>query len=81
MKLKHASQEYLDKAATLSMEEAERLFARMHGKLARKFERERIPSLEAVALQLQIEDEELQEWRQRWAELEHREAARVRKDD
>lgn len=81
MKLKQASQEYLDKAAALSMEEAERMFARMHGKLARKFEREKIPSLEAVALQLQIEDEELQEWRQRWAELGEREAARGRKKD
>ena len=81
MKLKQASQEYLDKAAALSMEEAERMFARMHGKLARKFEREKIPSLEAVALQLQIEDEELQEWRQRWAELGEREAARGRKND
>ena len=81
MKFKLASQEYLDKAAALSMEEAERLFARMRGKLARKFEREKIPSLEAVALQLQIEDEELQEWRQRWAELGEREAARGRKND
>ncbi len=81
MKLKQASQEYLDKAAALTMEEAERMFARMHGKLARKFEQEKIPSLEAVALQLQIEDEELQEWRQRWAELEQREAARAKKND
>jgi N-acyl-L-homoserine lactone synthetase len=81
MKLKQASQEYLDKAAALTKEEAERMFARMHGKLARKFEREKIPSLEAVALQLQIEDEELREWRQRWAELEQREAVRARKSD
>ena len=81
MKLKQASREYLDRAAALTMEEAERLFARMHGKLARKFEREKIPSLEAVALQLQIEDEELREWRQRWAELEQREVVRARKSD
>jgi hypothetical protein len=81
MKVKQISKEYLDKAAALSMEEAERLFARMHGKLARKFEREKIASLEAVALQLQIEDEELQEWRQRWAELEQREAVRAGKSD
>ncbi len=81
MKLKQASQEYLDKAAALTMEEAERMFARMRGRLARKFEREKIPSLEAVALQLQIEDEELQEWRQRWTELEQREVARGRKND
>ena len=79
MNLKLSSQEYLDKAAALSKEDAERLFARMRGKLARKVESEKIPSLEAVALQLQIEDEELQEWRQRWAEIEQREAARTKK--
>jgi N-acyl-L-homoserine lactone synthetase len=81
MKLKLSSQEYLDKAAALSKEDAERLFARMRGKLSRKVENEKIPSLEAVALQLQIEDEELQEWRQRWAEIEQREAARTKKGD
>jgi N-acyl-L-homoserine lactone synthetase len=81
MKLKLSSQEYLDKAAALSKDDAERLFARMRGKLSRKVENEKIPSLEAVALQLQIEDEELQEWRQRWAEIEQREAARTKKGD
>ena len=79
MNLKLSSQEYLDQAAALSKEDAERLFARMRGKLARKVESEKIPSLEAVALQLQLEDEELQEWRQRWAEIEQREAARTKK--
>ena len=76
MKLKLASQEYLDKAATLSRDEAERLFSRMRGKLARRFENEKIASLEAVALQLQLEDEELNEWRQRWEEISKREAKR-----
>jgi hypothetical protein len=81
MKLKSASQEYLDKAAVLTMEDVERLFSRMRGKLARKLEGEKIRSLEAVALQLQLEDEELQEWRQRWAEIEHREGTRGKKHE
>lgn len=76
MKLKAASQEYLDKAATLTKEEAERLFSRMHGKLARRLEREKINSLDAIALQLELEDEELNEWRQRWEEISQREAKR-----
>lgn len=74
MKLRPPSQEYLDKAATLSREEAERLFSRMRGKLARRLESEKIQSVEAVALQLQMEDEDLREWREHWAELSAREA-------
>ncbi len=73
MKIKPPSQEYLDKAAALSREEVERLFSRMRRKLTRRLESEKIPSLEAVALQLQFEDEDLAEWRQRWAELSARE--------
>ncbi len=76
MKIKSASPEYLEKAAALSREEAERLFSRMRGKLARRIEHEKIDSLDAIALQLQLEDEELNEWRQRWEELSQREAKR-----
>mgnify|MGYP000644416702 CR=1 FL=1 len=73
MKLKTASPEYLEKAAALTREDAERLFSRMRGKLIRKLEHDKIESLEAVALQLQLEDEDLNEWRQRWAEISERE--------
>jgi hypothetical protein len=50
----------------------------MRGKLARRLENERIDSLDAVALQLQLEDEELNEWRQRWEELSQHEAKRAK---
>ena len=78
MKLKLTSPHYLEKAASLSRDEAERLFSRMRGKLARRFENDKIDALEAVALQLQIEDEDLNEWRQRWEELSKREAGRAK---
>jgi hypothetical protein len=78
MKIKSASPEYLERAATLSREDAERLFSRMRGKLARRLENEKIDSLDAVALQLQLEDEELNEWRQRWEELSQHEAKRAK---
>jgi|JI10StandDraft_1071094.scaffolds.fasta_scaffold135881_4 hypothetical protein len=81
MKLKTALPEYLEKAASLTREEAERLFSRMRGKLIRKLEHDKIESLEAVALQLQLEDEDLNEWRQRWAEIAEREAKQNRKRD
>jgi hypothetical protein len=76
MKIKSASPEYLERAASLSREDAERLFSRMRGKLARRIENEKIDSLDAVALQLQLEDDELNEWRERWEELSQREAKR-----
>jgi len=69
MKHRQASPEYIEKAMTLSQEDAERLFSRMRRKLSHRFESAEIESLEAVALQLQVEDEDLQEWRKRWAEV------------
>jgi hypothetical protein len=69
MKHRQAPPEYIEKAMALSQEDAERLFSRMRRKLSHQFERAEIGSLEAVALQLQAEDDDLQEWRQRWADV------------
>ena len=69
MKWKTASAEYIEKAMALTQEEAEHLFSRMRGKLARRLEKSEIQSLEAVALQLQAEDVDLQHWRKQWAEV------------
>jgi hypothetical protein len=78
MKLKLTSPQYLERAAALSREDAERLFSRMRGKLARRLENEKIDSLDAIALQLQLEDEDLTEWRQRWEEISQRDAKRAK---
>lgn len=67
------SNEYLEKAKLLSREEAEQILARMRGKLSRRLEDKHTSPLEAVAMQLEIEDEKLQEWRERWAEITARE--------
>ncbi len=69
MKPKKASKEYVERARALSKEDAERLFARMRKKLARRVGDEEVEPLEAVALQLQIEDEELKEWRDKMDEI------------
>lgn len=69
MKHRQASPEYIEKAMALSQEDAERLFSRMRRKLSHQLERAEIGSLEAIALQLQAEDDDLQEWRQHWAEV------------
>ena len=69
---KNPSEEYLEKAKLLTKEEAEHLLARMRRKLNRRMEDRTVAPLEAVALQLELEDEKLQEWRQRWAEITER---------
>ncbi len=74
MKLRAPTSEYLAKAKHLSPEDTERLMARMRGRFRRRTEDRRLSALEAMALQLEYEDEELAEWRQRMSEL--REAQR-----
>ena len=69
MKLKMPSQEYIEKAKLLTREDAERLLSRMRGKLMRRREDHKLIPLEAVALQLELEDKQLQEWRARYAEI------------
>ena len=60
---------YLEKANQLNKEETERLLARMRSKLMRRLEDKKMSVQEAVAIQLEIEDEELQEWRTRMTEI------------
>jgi hypothetical protein len=70
---KNPSTEHLEKAKLLTKEEAEHLLARMKGKLNRRIEDRKMDPLEAVAIQLELEDERLAEWRARWAEISARE--------
>lgn len=73
MKIKTADEEYLEKAKSLDEEEAERLLSRMEGKLPRRLEKEKLTRVEALAIQLEIEDDMLKEWRERMAEIRARE--------
>lgn len=69
MKIKTPSEEYLEKAKLLTGEEVERLHSRMKGKLHRRLEDKKVDTIEALAIQLQMEDEHLQEWRERMSEI------------
>ena len=62
--------EYLEQAKLLTEEETERLLSRMRTKLMRRLEDKKLSALEVVAIQLEIEDKELNEWRERMAEIE-----------
>ena len=66
---KAPADEYLEKAKLLSEEETERVLSRMRSKLMRRLEDKKMGMLEVVAIQLEIEDEELNEWREKMAEI------------
>lgn len=60
---------YLEKVQQLSPSEAERVLSRMGGKLPKRFIKEKLTQEEALALQLEIEDEQLNEWREKMDKL------------
>jgi hypothetical protein len=61
--------EYEVKARSLTEEEAERLLSRMSGKLPKRLQKEKLTREEALAIQLEVEDEQLQEWRKNMKDL------------
>ncbi len=75
-KLEPPSDEYLKKAAALSGKAAERLFARMRGKFTRRLEDKKYSPVEAIAMQLKFEDEQLEEWRKNIAKIRDKHKAK-----
>jgi hypothetical protein len=69
MAKKVASEEYQEKAKLLNADEAERLLSRMSGKLPKRLDKDKMSKEEALALQLEIEDEHLNEWREKMAKI------------
>ncbi|MFQ6334278.1 hypothetical protein [Methylophilus sp. 3sh_L] len=70
---------YLDKVKQLSADEAERVLSRMGGKLPKRFIKDKLSQEEALALQLEIEDEQLQEWREKVAKLREEDEKKEKK--
>ena len=71
--------EYLEKVKQLSSDEAERILSRMGGKLPKRFIKDKLTQEDAVALQLEIEDEHLQEWRETMDNLREEDEKREKK--
>lgn len=69
MKIKTPSDKFLEKAQRLSTRESERVLSRMTGKLPRKLEKDKLSTVEAIAIQLEIEEAMLIEWRERMTEI------------
>lgn len=75
-----ASPEYLAKVKKLSKAESERLLSRMTGKLPKRLLKEKLSEEEAIAIQLEFEDEQLQEWRKVMQNLREKETAETAKE-
>ena len=73
---KTSKPDYLSKVKLLTKEETERLLSRMGGKLDRRREKTKLSREEALALQLELEDEQLQEWRKMMRTLKKKEEAK-----
>ena len=69
MSNKVASEEYKDKVKLLSPAEAERLLSRMSGKLPKRLDKDKLSLEDALALQLELEEENLNEWREKMAKI------------
>ena len=63
---------YLEQAKLLSKEETERVLSRIRTKLMRRLDDNNLSALEKVAIQLEHEDEALNEWREKVAEIKKR---------
>ncbi|ADI30841.1 hypothetical protein [Methylotenera versatilis] len=67
--MREPDKEYLERAANLSVEDSERLLSRMRTKLVRRIDDKKLSTIEAIAIQLEREDEELEEWRENRVKL------------
>ncbi|MBX9676949.1 MAG: hypothetical protein CTY37_04170 [Methylotenera sp.] len=79
MKIKVPNESYLNNAKNLSDDEKDRLLSRMGSKLMQKLADEKLLTLEAIAIQLEVEDVELADWRKRMVEIKEKENNKKRK--
>ena len=70
--MKTVNIDYITKAKELTQEEQERLLSRMAGKLPKRLKNEKLSLEEAFAIQLELEDEQLQEWRENVAAIKEK---------
>ncbi len=76
MASKKANVSYLEKAENLTAEAAAGLLSRLRGKLPKRLDKNKISRLDALAMQLEIEDEQLSEWRERMYAIQSSEATK-----
>ncbi len=72
MTIKNPSEAFIKLAEELDETSAEKVLSRMTGKLPKRFIKEKLTKNEAIAIQLELEDELLQEWRENFAKAQVR---------
>ena len=72
MTIKNPSEAFIKLAEELDEASAEKVLSRMTGKLPKRFIKEKLTKNEAIAIQLELEDELLQEWRENFARAQVR---------
>lgn len=70
--MKEINLDYLAKAKKLTADDRERVLSRMVGKLPKRLLKEKLTPEEAIAIQLELEDEQLQEWRKNMADIQEK---------
>lgn len=80
MKIKSCKPDYLDKAKQLSEDETERVLSRMGSKLHKRLEKDGLSIEEVIGIQMEIEDGQLIEWRERLAEIRTAENKKKKKE-
>ena len=69
MAIKTPSEIYIERAEMLDEATAEKVLSRMSGKLPKRYMKEKLSKIEALAIQLELEDELLQDWRKNFAQI------------
>jgi hypothetical protein len=72
MKIENPAEKYIKQAKLLSKDEAEHVFSRMRKRIFRLWRDKGAMPEEAVALQLEYEDIQLEEWRKKMAKMQAR---------
>lgn len=80
--MKSVNVDYVAKAKALNEEDRDRVLSRMGGKLPKRLHKEKLTIEEAIAIQLELEDEQLDEWRANMAIIQEKAAkAKLKADE
>jgi hypothetical protein len=71
--------DYKAQVKTLDAAQKERLLSRMSGKLPKRLAKDKLTEEEALAIQLELEDEQLEEWKAKLASIRAKEEKEKKK--
>ncbi len=81
MAIKTPSEMFIEQAEMLDDTAAEKVLSRMTGKLPKRYMKEKLSKVEALAIQLELEDELLQDWRKNFAQIKSNAEKKAKEKD